>query len=115
MKSPFARVLKIASRRYRAVLGLGITSLIIALLWSANISVMYPIVEVVFDNKTLTQYTAEKLAETNEEIRAIDRKLDADLSGHVRRASDRSPEFLRSSRPASRPCTGSAFCCRKRL
>ena len=75
MKSPFVRVLQLAFRRRRAVFGLGITSLLIALLWSANISVMYPIVEVVFDNKTLPEYMQEKLTKTNEEIAVLDQRI----------------------------------------
>ena len=85
MKSPFARVLRLAFRRRAAVLGLGITSLMIALLWSANISVMYPIVEVVFDNKTLSEYVEENREQNSQEIASLQTQIAATENGAERR------------------------------
>ena len=52
----FGRVLKLAARRRFAIAGILISSLMIAVLWGANISVLYPLVEVVFEGDGLADY-----------------------------------------------------------
>ena len=42
VNAPFARVLRIACRRWWALTGIIVTSLAIAVLWSANISAVLP-------------------------------------------------------------------------
>lgn len=64
----FSRVLKIAFRRYWAVLGVVGTSFVIAMLWGANIGVLFPMVEIVFKGDSLPSYVAN-------EIRAADEKI----------------------------------------
>lgn len=69
MNTPFVRVLKLAFRRRWAVTGIAATSLAIALLWSANISAVLPIVDVVFAGSTLSEYVQENI-ETSEQAAA---------------------------------------------
>lgn len=61
MNTPFARVLKIACRRWWALAGIAITSFAIALLWSANISAVLPIVDVVFAGDSLSEYVQDNI------------------------------------------------------
>ncbi len=68
----FGRVLKLAARRRFAIVGILSTSLVIALLWGANISVLYPLVEVVFKGQGLAGYVDQQLTETQAAIDAID-------------------------------------------
>ncbi len=57
----FGRVLKIAFRRYWAMSGLFVTSLFIAALWGANISALFPMVEIVFQGESLPTYVVKEL------------------------------------------------------
>ena len=62
----FSRVLQLAVRRRWAIAGVACTSLLIALLWGANIGTLYPMVEVVFQGESLPQYTERTLKELRE-------------------------------------------------
>ncbi|WP_372894985.1 ABC transporter ATP-binding protein [Stieleria sp.] len=61
MNTPFVRVLRLAFRRHWAIAGIAVSSLAIALLWSANISAVLPIVDVVFAGDTLSEYVQESI------------------------------------------------------
>jgi ATP-binding cassette subfamily B protein/subfamily B ATP-binding cassette protein MsbA len=61
VNSPFARVLKLAIRRWKAIVGIAVTSLAIAVLWSANISAVWPMVDVVFKGQTLAAYVDQEI------------------------------------------------------
>lgn len=78
----FGRVLWMAASRRFALAGILVTSLIVAVLWGANIGAIYPIVEVVFDGKSFPQYAAETIAdadttvaELNAEIASIEKQI----------------------------------------
>ncbi|KAA5542097.1 ABC transporter ATP-binding protein [Roseiconus nitratireducens] len=75
MRTPFARVLKSAFRRWWALIGIVASSLLIAVLWSANISALYPLVEVVFDGKTLPEYVAHQVETAEQEIQSLDEQI----------------------------------------
>ncbi|WP_286764160.1 MULTISPECIES: ABC transporter transmembrane domain-containing protein [Rhodopirellula] len=62
MKS-FRRVLRLSLRRRMSLLGILLSSLVIAALWGANIGTLYPMVEVVFKGDDLPSYVDERLAE----------------------------------------------------
>tara|TARA_R110002049_G_scaffold4601_5_gene32586 strand:- start:814154 stop:816166 length:2013 start_codon:yes stop_codon:yes gene_type:complete len=68
----FRRVLRLAARRRWSLFGVLTTSLVIALLWGANISVLYPIVEVVFQGESLPEYSERQLGEIDAELAALD-------------------------------------------
>ncbi|MEP0347131.1 ABC transporter transmembrane domain-containing protein, partial [Rhodopirellula bahusiensis] len=61
MKS-FRRVLRLSLRRRMSLLGILLSSLVIAALWGANIGTLYPMVEVVFKGDDLPSYVDERLA-----------------------------------------------------
>ena len=63
----FVRVLKLAARRRFAIVGILITSALVALLWGGNISVLHPLVEIVFAGKDLPTYASEQI--TSAELR----------------------------------------------
>jgi len=72
----FGRVLKIAAQRRLALVGILLTSCLIAIMWGANIGTLYPLVEVVFKGDSLPSYantrietSAAELAEIDEQIR----------------------------------------------
>jgi subfamily B ATP-binding cassette protein MsbA len=78
----FGRVLKLAARRRFAIAGILISSLMIAVLWGANISVLYPLVEVVFEGDGLADYADKQLAasktkllELNQEKQTLNDRL----------------------------------------
>ncbi|PAY21219.1 ABC transporter permease [Rhodopirellula sp. SM50] len=66
MNTPFVRVLRLAFRRHWAVVGIAVSSLAIALLWSANISAVLPIVDVVFAGDTLSEYVQESIEKADQ-------------------------------------------------
>ncbi len=68
----FGRVLKLALRRRFALVGILATSLLIALLWGANISVLFPLVEIVFKGQGLSGYVDQQLADADARIELLD-------------------------------------------
>ena len=68
----FGRVLKLAARRRFAIAGILASSLVIALLWGANIGVLYPLVEVVFKGQGLAGYADQQLADAQAQITFLD-------------------------------------------
>lgn len=70
----FRRVLMIALQRRLAIFGILLTSLIVSLLWAANFGILYPVVEVVFDedHASLSDYAAAKITEANEKVALLD-------------------------------------------
>ncbi|TWT82690.1 putative multidrug export ATP-binding/permease protein [Planctomycetes bacterium CA13] len=79
----FGRVLLLAARRRWALVGIVITSLVIAVLWGANIGTLYPITEVVFAGDSIPQHVTKEIAITNQKIIDLDAEiiaLDAKLA-----------------------------------
>ncbi len=68
----FSRVLRMAARRRWSFLGILVTSLMIALLWGANIGTLYPLVEVVFEGDNLPNYVNVKLKEADKKAKEFD-------------------------------------------
>lgn len=68
----FGRVLKLAARRRLAIAGILCSSLLIAVLWGANISVMYPLVEIVFESKGLAGFVDEQQADLTAKLADFD-------------------------------------------
>ncbi|MCO8121787.1 ABC transporter ATP-binding protein/permease [Stieleria sp. TO1_6] len=77
MNTPFTRVLKLACRRWWALTGILVTSLGIALLWSANISALFPLVEVVFAGDSLPEYVDQQIVESNAAVVELQSQIDA--------------------------------------
>ena len=71
----FARVLRISFRRRWAILGVLLTSLLIALLWGANIGTLYPMVEVVFNGDTISEYVEEQIRESNTKLDQLNAQI----------------------------------------
>ncbi|MCG8653755.1 MAG: ABC transporter ATP-binding protein/permease [Pirellulales bacterium] len=71
----FLRVLRLAARRRWAFGGIAVTSLLIAVLWGANIGTLYPLVEVVFKGDSIPGYTARRLSEAEQKVASIDKQL----------------------------------------
>jgi len=78
MKS-FLHVLRIAARRRFALLGVLLTSLVIAGLWGANISVLYPMVEIVFNpddqGNDFPGYVATEIEKARQAVAEIEAEL----------------------------------------
>lgn len=73
----FARVLRMAARRRWSLVGILTSSLIIAILWGANIGTLYPMVEVVFNGDTLQTYCVKEIDEANKKIAEVDLEIGA--------------------------------------
>ena len=71
----FRRVLRLAVRRYWSLSGILATSFVIALLWGANISVLYPIVEVVFQGESLPEYSDRRISELHADVVKLDANI----------------------------------------
>ena len=71
----FGRVLRLAFRRRWSIAGILLTSLVIAILWGANIGTLYPMVEVVFDDESLPTYATKRLKEADEKIAEIEAEI----------------------------------------
>lgn len=69
----FRRVLMIAARRRLALFGILLTSLVVSLLWAANFGILYPVVEVVFneDHDSLSDYATAKITEADEKVAVL--------------------------------------------
>jgi ATP-binding cassette subfamily B protein/subfamily B ATP-binding cassette protein MsbA len=76
----FGRVLKIAARRRFALVGILLTSLVIALLWGANIGTLYPLVEVVFKGDSLPSYVESRIDSSQADLTEIDQQV-REISG----------------------------------
>lgn len=74
MKS-FSRALRLAFRRKWAIAGILATSLLIALLWGANIGTVYPMVQVVFEGDSLQEYAEKELTRADEEIADLNAQI----------------------------------------
>ena len=74
MKS-FSRILKLAIRRRGAMLGIFASSLVIAVLWGANIGTLYPMVEVVFKGDSLPGYVEMQLGETQVKLAELENEI----------------------------------------
>lgn len=83
----FARVLRLAARRRWSLAGILVTSLLIAVLWGANIGTLYPLVEVVFKGDNLPNYVTTKLQEADKKTADL-KKENADLSGQLVQEED---------------------------
>ena len=83
----FGRVLKIAAQRRFALVGILASSLVIAVLWGANIGTLYPLVEVVFKGDSLPSYVASRIEASQVDLTEIDQQLD-ELSGSIALADD---------------------------
>ncbi|QDV60947.1 ABC transporter ATP-binding protein [Crateriforma conspicua] len=71
----FGRVLLIAARHHLAMIMIVITAGIIASLWGANIATLGPLIKVVFEGHTLSQYAEIEMAATTEKIDDLDAKI----------------------------------------
>ena len=89
----FRRVLRLTVRRYWSLSGILATSFVIALLWGANISVLYPIVEVVFQGESLPEYADRQIREIDADVV----KLDANVLALSSQLADPRTKATRSS------------------
>ncbi|HEX3991780.1 MAG TPA: hypothetical protein VHX39_11480, partial [Acetobacteraceae bacterium] len=64
----FLRAVRLALHYHWTVAASFVCAVIVALLWSANISLLYPLVEVVGMNETMQQRVDAKIAESSEAI-----------------------------------------------
>ena len=71
----FGRVLKLAARRRFALVGILCTSLVIAVLWGANIGTLYPLVEVVFKGDSLPSYVESRVNQSEAEVAELDHEI----------------------------------------
>ncbi|MEZ6095223.1 MAG: ABC transporter ATP-binding protein [Pirellulaceae bacterium] len=66
------------SLRYKwSIAGAGLSSLLIAVLWSASISTMYPFVEIVFTGKNAHDWIATEISESQERIVSLENEISA--------------------------------------
>jgi len=90
----FGRVLKLAVRRKYALAGILCSSLVIALLWGANISVIFPLTEIVFKGQGLAAYADERLTESADAIAELEQRR-KDLGKQLAKADPQEQEKLR--------------------
>lgn len=71
----FRRVLRLAAERRWSLLGVLLTSLIIAGMWGGNIGTLYPMVEIVFEGHDLKSYVSQRIESSGEELLAIQNQI----------------------------------------
>ncbi|TWU39037.1 putative multidrug export ATP-binding/permease protein [Novipirellula aureliae] len=81
----FGRVLRLAARRRGSFVGIVLTSIVIAVLWGANIGTLYPIVEVVFAGDSIPKHVEKEIAATNEQMAVLDAEI-VDLTAQAKAA-----------------------------
>lgn len=64
----FIRVMRMASRQRLAILGVIVSSLVIAAFWGINIGAIYPLVEVVFKGESLPGYVQARIVASEQQI-----------------------------------------------
>jgi ATP-binding cassette subfamily B protein/subfamily B ATP-binding cassette protein MsbA len=79
--SNFFRVLQLAGRYRWMVLGIVVSSLTVAAFWGANISIVYPFIEVVFERKSLHDWVDRKLETSRGKIAELQGELAAAGNG----------------------------------
>ena len=92
----FGRVVRMAIRYKFTFAATIFSALMVAILWGANIGAVYPVVEVVFQKKSMQQWVDEKLVENQTtvdaktaELEQLERQLTvAEQSGDATRASE---------------------------
>lgn len=85
----FGRVVRMAIR-YKFTFAASIFSaLVVAVLWGANIGAVYPIVEVVLQDKTMQQWADAKIADCRKSITAKSAKLETLQAKQANAAEDR--------------------------
>ena len=71
----FGRAVRIALRNRFTLLGAFACSLMVAMLWCANIGTVYPFVEVVFQGKSMHEWVDDELAESKKTLKELDAKI----------------------------------------
>ena len=94
----FGRVVRMAIR-YKFTFAASILSaLVVAVLWGANIGAVYPVVEVVFKNKSMQQWIDEKIVENRATVAAKTAELEQSAAAAGRREnSGDDPAAVRNS------------------
>ena len=70
MKS-FARAFRLTVRNRTTLLGVIATSLVVGVLWGANIGVVYPFVEVVFEGKSLPEWIDDEIEDSEKRTKKL--------------------------------------------
>src|SRR5688572_6305925 len=78
------RVLRMTLRYRLTLAGVFVSSLLMSALWSANIGVVYPFVEVVFLGKTMQEWAGDEISRLNQEV--------AELRQQVANAQQKLPD-----------------------
>ena len=71
----FGRVLKIAAKKRWSLVGVLASSIVIAMLWGANIGTLYPMVEVVFQGDSIPEYASRRIEESDQTVAALEQEL----------------------------------------
>lgn len=71
----FNRVIRIAMRQRAAMVGVILSSMVIAIFWGVNIGAVYPLVEVVFRGDSLPGYVDQKIQSSRDMIAIHDKRL----------------------------------------
>jgi ATP-binding cassette subfamily B protein/subfamily B ATP-binding cassette protein MsbA len=72
----FSRAVRLALKRRFTVLGVLITSLLVALFWGANVGAVYPFMEVVFQGDSMHEWVRKQIENTEENLVKVQAKLD---------------------------------------
>ena len=90
----FKRVLLIAARRKFALAGVLFTAFAVAMLWGANIGMLYPMIEIVFneDHDSLSDYSQFRIDQAQNEIAGVDVRL-SELKDQIAKNPSRQTEL----------------------
>jgi subfamily B ATP-binding cassette protein MsbA len=68
------RAIKQALRQRFTIIGIILSSIVVAFFWGANIGAVYPFVEVVIQNKSMHDWARERITESKDTCKEIDAK-----------------------------------------
>ena len=105
MKS-FARAISLAIRNRSTLLGVIFTSLAVGVLWGANIGVVYPFVEVVFEGQSMQQWVKREIKDSEKRVDDLARGSSAlretlpHLTGEDYRLARAKIDYMKTDRDA---------------
>lgn len=90
---PFFRAIRLSLRYRWSIAGAILCSLLIALLWGASITTVFPVVKIVLEGETAQQWVASEIDEAKQNVAAVQAEI-ADLESQLEVSTGREANVL---------------------
>ena len=91
----FFRVILLSLRYKWTIIASVVNALLIAMLWGASISTIYPLMEVVFEGETIHNWVEEAIADSQAQSNRLEQEI-ADIRRKLRQATPEEETQLRA-------------------